>query len=142
MERNSLKGYPREHPKSRSPPTDISGKRPLIWYPYVNLICNSCLICSTSLSCRPFTDAQFKLKTRFNEQNELTVLGLGGIDNMRLNTKATYEDNEYILSYLPKIKQETFTLGGRLSSLCRCTCAVSGSQSQLSEQPQHQIPSE
>lgn len=58
-----------------------------------------------------FTDAQFKLKTRFNEQNELTVLGLGGIDNMRLNTKANNEDNEYILSYLPKIKQETFTLG-------------------------------
>ena len=58
-----------------------------------------------------FTDAQFKLKTRFNEQNELTVLGLGGINNMRLNTKADSEDNEYILSYLPKIKQETFTLG-------------------------------
>ena len=58
-----------------------------------------------------FTDAQFTLKTRFNEQNELTVLGLGGIDNMRLNTKADSEDNEYILSYLPKIKQETFTLG-------------------------------
>ena len=30
---------------------------------------------------------------------------------MRLNTKADSEDNEYILSYLPKIKQETFTLG-------------------------------
>ena len=58
-----------------------------------------------------FTDAQFKLKTRFNEQNELTILGLGGIDNMRLNTKADSEDNEYILSYLPKIKQETFTVG-------------------------------
>lgn len=58
-----------------------------------------------------FTDAQFKLKTRFNERNELTLLGLGGIDNMRLNTKADSEDNEYILSYLPKIKQETFTLG-------------------------------
>ncbi len=51
------------------------------------------------------------MKTRFNEQNELTVLGLGGIDNMRLNTKADSEDNEYILSYLPKIKQETFTVG-------------------------------
>ena len=30
---------------------------------------------------------------------------------MRLNTKADSEDNEYILSYLPKIKQETFTVG-------------------------------
>ena len=58
-----------------------------------------------------FTDAQFKLKTRFAARNELTVLGLGGIDKMKLNTKADDEDNEYILSYLPKIQQETFTLG-------------------------------
>lgn len=58
-----------------------------------------------------FTDAQFKLKTRFNPYNELTVLGIGSIDQMKLNTKADNEDNEYILSYLPKIEQETFTLG-------------------------------
>ena len=58
-----------------------------------------------------FTDAQFKLKTRFDARNEVTVLGLGGIDKMKLNTKADDEDNEYILSYLPKIQQETFTLG-------------------------------
>ena len=58
-----------------------------------------------------FTDAQFKLKTRFNERNELTVLGLTGIDNMRLNTKLEGEKAEYILSYLHKIQQETFTLG-------------------------------
>ena len=58
-----------------------------------------------------FTDAQFKLKTRFDARNELTVLGLGGIDKMKLNTKADDEDNDYILSYLPKIQQETFTLG-------------------------------
>lgn len=58
-----------------------------------------------------FTNAQFKLKTRFDARNELTVLGLGGIDKMKLNTKADDEDNEYILSYLPKIQQETFTLG-------------------------------
>lgn len=58
-----------------------------------------------------FTDAQFKLKTRFNTNNELTILGLGGIDNMKLNTKLDGEKAEYILSYLPKIQQETFTLG-------------------------------
>lgn len=58
-----------------------------------------------------FTDAQFKLKTRFNPYNELTVLGIGSIDQMKLNTKADNEHNEYILSYLPKIEQETFTLG-------------------------------
>ena len=58
-----------------------------------------------------FTDAQFKLKTRFNANNELTILGLGGIDNMKLNPKLDGEKAEYILSYLPKIQQETFTLG-------------------------------
>ena len=58
-----------------------------------------------------FTDAQFKLKTRFDEHNELTVLGLAGIDNMKLNTSLEGEKAEYILSYLPKIQQETFTLG-------------------------------
>lgn len=58
-----------------------------------------------------FTDAQFKVKTRFNARNELTVLGLAGIDNMRLNTRLEGEKAEYILSYLPKIQQETFTLG-------------------------------
>ena len=58
-----------------------------------------------------FTDAQFKTKTRFDESNELTFLGLVGIDNMRLNTSLTGEDAEYILSYLPKIEQESFTVG-------------------------------
>jgi hypothetical protein len=29
------------------------GKKLLIWYPYANPICNSFLICLTSLSCRP-----------------------------------------------------------------------------------------
>lgn len=58
-----------------------------------------------------FTDAQFKVKTRFDARNELTVLGLAGIDNMRLNTRLEGEEAEYILSYLPKIQQETFTLG-------------------------------
>lgn len=58
-----------------------------------------------------FTDGQFKIKTRFDNYNELTVLGLAGIDNMRLNTKLDDEKSEYILSYLPKIQQETFTLG-------------------------------
>ncbi len=58
-----------------------------------------------------FTDAQFKLKSRINENNEIVILGLGGIDNMRLNTRLTDEKSEYILSYLPKIQQETFTVG-------------------------------
>ncbi|WP_071146219.1 TonB-dependent receptor [Bacteroides ihuae] len=59
-----------------------------------------------------YTDAQFKLKTRLNSANELTLLGLAGIDNMRLNKDPDGEDAKYILGYLPKIQQETFTLGG------------------------------
>lgn len=58
-----------------------------------------------------YTDASFKVKTRFDARNELTVLGLGGIDRMKLNFDIDGEDAEYILSYLPKIQQETFTLG-------------------------------
>lgn len=58
-----------------------------------------------------FTDAQFKIKTRFSPQHELTLLGVGGIDRMKLNLDITGEDAEYILSYLPKIEQETHTLG-------------------------------
>lgn len=59
-----------------------------------------------------YTDASFKIKTRFNPRHELTILGLGGIDRMKLNFDIEGEDAEYILSYLPKIEQETFTLGG------------------------------
>ena len=55
-----------------------------------------------------FIDGQFKTKTRFNEHSELTLLGLVGIDKMKLNTD---ENAEYLLSYLPTIHQETFTLG-------------------------------
>lgn len=59
-----------------------------------------------------YTDASFKVKTRFNPHHELTILGLGGIDRMKLNFDIEGEDAEYILGYLPKIEQETFTLGG------------------------------
>lgn len=59
-----------------------------------------------------FTDAQFKIKTRFNRQHELTVLGLVGIDDLKLNDDdGGKESNAYILSYLPSIKQEVFTVG-------------------------------
>lgn len=59
-----------------------------------------------------YTDASFKLKTRFDSHNELTLLGLGGLDRMKLNLGIEGEDAEYMLSYLPKIEQETYTLGG------------------------------
>lgn len=60
-----------------------------------------------------FTDAQFKIKHTFNKKNELTFLGLGAIDDMKLNTgmKDMSEKNQYILAYLPVVKQKTYTLG-------------------------------
>lgn len=60
-----------------------------------------------------FTDAQFKVKHAFNPKNELTVLGLGAIDDMKLNTgmEDMTEKNQYILAYLPVVKQKTYTLG-------------------------------
>ena len=59
-----------------------------------------------------YTDASFKIKTRFDSHNELTLLGLGGIDRMKLNLGIEGEDAEYMRSYLPEINQETYTVGG------------------------------
>ncbi len=60
-----------------------------------------------------FTDAQFKVKHSFNRKNELTVLGIGAIDDMKLNTGKDdlSEKNQYILQYLPVVKQKTYTIG-------------------------------
>ena len=59
-----------------------------------------------------YTDAQFKIETRFNKHSELTIIGLAGFDNMSLNSDTGgKEQNEYILAYLPVIQQEVFTLG-------------------------------
>ena len=58
-----------------------------------------------------YIDGQAKVKTRLSERDELTVLALAGFDNMRLNVDEKGEDAEYLLSYLPRIRQETFTVG-------------------------------
>ena len=60
-----------------------------------------------------YTDAQFKIKTRFSQAHELTILGLGAIDDMKLNTGTdpADESKQYLLNYLPTIKQNTYTLG-------------------------------
>ena len=60
-----------------------------------------------------YTDAQFKIKTRFSQAHELTWIGLGAIDNMKLNTDTDPKDEskQYLLNYLPVIKQQTYTLG-------------------------------
>lgn len=58
-----------------------------------------------------YIDGQIKVKTRLSERDELSFLALAGIDKMRLNTDQKGESAEYMLSYLPQLKQETFTLG-------------------------------
>ena len=58
-----------------------------------------------------YIDGQVKVRTRFSDRDELTVLALAGFDNMRLNVDEKGEDAEYLLSYLPRIRQETFTVG-------------------------------
>lgn len=58
-----------------------------------------------------YIDGQFKIKSRITPKDEIMVMGLGGIDRMKLNTDEKGEANEYLLSYLPVIYQETYTLG-------------------------------
>jgi len=59
-----------------------------------------------------FTDMQFKVKHRFDRRHEISIIGLGALDNMSLNEDTGgKERNEYILAYLPVIKQDVYTLG-------------------------------
>lgn len=59
-----------------------------------------------------FNDFSFKTKTRFNQKNELTLLGVGAIDHSRLN-KVDNPDEEmaYTLGYLPEYDQWNYTVG-------------------------------
>ncbi len=60
-----------------------------------------------------YIDGQVKVKSRLTPYDELTFMALGGIDRMKLNMDLQGEDesSDYILSYLPMIEQETFTVG-------------------------------
>ena len=58
-----------------------------------------------------FIDGQVKVKSRLTAHDELTFLALGAIDDMKLNKDQKGEDAEYILSYLPRIRQKTLTSG-------------------------------
>lgn len=61
-----------------------------------------------------FNDMQFKVKTRIDQKNELTFIGLGAIDQFRLNTdiEEPDEQQEFILSNIAVNEQWTYTLGG------------------------------
>lgn len=60
-----------------------------------------------------FNDLQFKVRTRINQKNEITLIGLGAYDISRLNMDIDDPDEQqqYILGYLPENTQWTYTLG-------------------------------
>lgn len=59
-----------------------------------------------------YNDFQFKTKTRFNAKNELTVIGLGAIDQFSLNLDAdSTREQKYILGNLPVSTQWNYTTG-------------------------------
>ncbi|NVO20354.1 MAG: TonB-dependent receptor [Bacteroidetes bacterium] len=60
-----------------------------------------------------FNDYMFKVKTKFNVKNELTIISLGALDKMKLNTGINNptEDQQYILDYLPVNNQWNYAIG-------------------------------
>lgn len=60
-----------------------------------------------------YNDVQFKIKTRLNDKNEISFIGLGAYDDFKLNLDANKtEKQKYILGYLPVNKQWSYTVGG------------------------------
>jgi hypothetical protein len=61
-----------------------------------------------------YNDFQARYRINFNSRNQLTIIGLGAIDQFRLNTgiKNPDENQQYILDYLPVNEQWNYTIGG------------------------------
>lgn len=60
-----------------------------------------------------FNDYQFKLKTNFDSRNTLTIVSLGALDNLVLNTGIEDPDpsQEYILGQIPVNNQWSYVFG-------------------------------
>jgi hypothetical protein len=60
-----------------------------------------------------YNDFQLKYKFDFDKKNQLTILGIGAIDDMVLNLgiENPTESQQYLLSYLPVYKQWNYTVG-------------------------------
>jgi hypothetical protein len=60
-----------------------------------------------------FNDYTFKLKSRLNPKNELTLLSIGSLDKSVLNKhiKNPTEEQWYILNYLPSYDQWSYAIG-------------------------------
>jgi outer membrane receptor for ferrienterochelin and colicin len=59
-----------------------------------------------------YTDFQFKYRIRLDSKNELNIIGLGAMDDFKLNLKANdTEYQRYILDYIPVQEQYSYTTG-------------------------------
>lgn len=60
-----------------------------------------------------YNDFQLKYKVKFDTKNELSIIGLGAIDQMTLNTGLSNPDEgqRYILGFLPIYEQWNYTIG-------------------------------
>lgn len=59
-----------------------------------------------------YNDFQFKHKTKISDKGELTVLGIGALDDFELNREADDTDYQrYILDFIPVQKQYSYTIG-------------------------------
>jgi hypothetical protein len=60
-----------------------------------------------------FNDLQFKVRTRIDAKNEITFIGLGAIDlnELNLDIEEPDEQQQYILSQLPRNDQWSYTFG-------------------------------
>jgi CarboxypepD_reg-like domain/TonB-dependent Receptor Plug Domain len=59
-----------------------------------------------------YNDYQFKVKTKLNEKNELSLVSIGSYDNNNLNLEANEtEEQQFILGYLPESFQWSYAIG-------------------------------
>jgi len=61
-----------------------------------------------------FNDYQLKIKTNFNKKNQLTIISLGSLDQLKLNTGIENPEpsQEYQLAQIPINNQWSYTIGG------------------------------
>lgn len=59
-----------------------------------------------------YNDYQFKVKTRLNAKNELSLISIGSYDNNNLNLDANEtEEQQFILGYIPESFQWSYAIG-------------------------------
>jgi hypothetical protein len=59
-----------------------------------------------------YNDFQFKIKTRLNDKNEISLIGIGALDQFKLNPEANKTpEQRYILEYLPVNEQWNYAMG-------------------------------